>query len=71
MAMLDVNQPQPAKTVSQRRRELESLKKTPEGLQKLTAIFREMVLLPGESMPPRISLDSMISGILDAEFVKT
>jgi hypothetical protein len=68
---MGVNQPEPAKTVSERRRELESLKKTPEGLQKLTAIFREKVLFPGESILPRTSLESMICEILDVEFVRT
>jgi hypothetical protein len=64
--MHDTQQRTPA--MLERRCALEALKTTPEGLQEIARIFRRVVLLPGEFLPPGLPVDDMISDIVDVEF---
>jgi hypothetical protein len=52
----------------ERQSALDALKATPEGLQEIARIFRKVVLLPGDFLPPGIPVDHMISDIVDVEF---
>ena len=66
--MMGTDQQQITRTICERRRELEALKETPEGLQQIATLFRTTVLLPGEFMPPGLSVEAMIDDIAEVEF---
>jgi hypothetical protein len=52
----------------ERQHELEALKDTLKGTDEIARIFRRVVLLPGDFLPPGILVDDMIRDILDVEF---
>ena len=54
--------------ILERRHELEALKDSIKGRDEIARIFRRVVLLPGEFLPPGILVDDMISDIVDVEF---
>jgi hypothetical protein len=66
--MTGTDQEQIVKAIWQRRRELEALKETPEGLREIATLFRTTVLLPGEFMPAGLSVEAMIDDIAEIEF---
>jgi hypothetical protein len=59
-----------APAMLERQQALESLKATAEGLQEIERIFRQVVMLPGDFLPPGMPVDDMISDIVDVEFMR-